>query len=152
MRKFATVGIVLSATLLTLKPVASAQQGAPGQNADAKPPRPGLEVPLVTPGPGWKVCPRCENEGYIAEDRKKAKVDTRPFDAHDISGVWSDNPNDPEANGTPLNTAAVPSFTPYGQKLFEADQSDSPQWNSKGSYEYLRSFRLAAVADIQLWI
>jgi hypothetical protein len=131
MRNFATVGIVLSATLLTLKPVASAQQGAPGQNADANPPRPGLEVPLVTPGPGWKACPRCENEGYMAEDRKKVKADTRPFDAHDISGVWSGNPNDLEANGTPLNTAAVPSFTPYGQKLFEADQSDSPQWNSK---------------------
>ncbi|PYU19772.1 MAG: hypothetical protein DMG30_23260 [Acidobacteria bacterium] len=128
MRNFATVALVLSATLLTLRPVASAQQGAPpGQNADAKPPRPGLEVPLVTPGPGWKACPRCENEGYIAEGRKKVNVDTRPFDAHDISGVWSGNPNDLEANGTPLDAKSVPSLTPYGQKLFDADQSDSPQ-------------------------
>jgi hypothetical protein len=30
-----------------------------------------------------------------------------------------------------MNMTAVPSFTPYGKKLFEADQSDSPQWNSK---------------------
>ena len=127
MRKFA---IVLSATLLTVRPVASAQQGVPDQAAP-KPPRPGLEVPLVTPGPGWKACPRCENEGHISQDREKAKVDTRPFDAHDISGVWSGNPNDLEANGTPLNLKAFPPLTPYGEKLFEADQSDSAQWNSK---------------------
>jgi hypothetical protein len=85
----------------------------------------------VTPGPGWKACPHCENEAHAAEERKKANVDTRPFDAHDISGVWNGNPNDLTTNGIPLNMAAVPSFTPYGKKLFEADQSDSPQWNSK---------------------
>src|SRR5205814_4990688 len=34
-------------------------------------------------------------------------------------------------NGIPLNVAAAPAFTPYVQKLFEANQSDSPQWNSK---------------------
>jgi hypothetical protein len=130
MRNFAAVDIVLLAMVLTRSPVAYAQQGGP-DHAVSKPPKPGLEVPLVTPGPGWKACPRCENEAYGAEDRKTAKVDTRPFDVHDISGIWSGNLNDLEANGTPLNTAAVPSFTPYGQKLFEADQSDSPQWNSK---------------------
>jgi len=131
MRSFAIVSIALLATLLALRPVAFAQQGGPGQTADAKPPRPGLEVPLVTPGPGWKACPHCENEAYAAEGRKKANVDTRPFDMHDISGVWNGNPNDLTVNGIPLNMAAVPSFTPYGKKLFEADQSDSPQWNSK---------------------
>jgi len=131
MRSFAIVSIALLATLLALRPVAFAQQGGPGQTADAKPPRPGLEVPLVTPGPGWKACPHCENEAYAAEGRKKANVDTRPFDVHDISGVWNGNPNDLTMNGIPLNMAAVPSFTPYGQKLFEANQSDSPQWNSK---------------------
>jgi len=130
MRNFAIVSLVVLATLLTLGPITSAQQGSPDQSAP-KPPRPGLEVPLITPGPGWKACPRCENEGYMAEDRKKAKVDTRPFDVHDISGVWSGNPKDLEGNGTQLDITAVPSFTPYGQKLFEADQSDSPQWNSK---------------------
>lgn len=131
MRNFAIFSIAILATLFTLAPAASAQQGAPAQTADTKPPRPGLEVPLVTPGPGWKPCPHCENEAYKAEGRKKAKVDTRPFNVHDISGVWSGNPNDLEVNGIPLNLAAVPSLTPYGQKLFEADQSDSPQWNSK---------------------
>jgi hypothetical protein len=90
-----------------------------------------LEVPLVTPGPGWKACPHCENEAYKKQDRKKANVDKRPLSAHDLSGIWSGNPNDLEVNGMPMNVAAVPAFTPYGQKLFEANQSDSPQWNSK---------------------
>jgi hypothetical protein len=131
MRTVAIVSLVVLATLLTLARAASAQQGAAGQTAGATPPRPGLEVPLVTPGPGWKACPHCENEAYKAEDRKKANVDTHPFNTHDLSGIWSGNPKDLEVNGTPLDMTAVPSFTPYGHKLWEANQSDSPQWNSK---------------------
>jgi hypothetical protein len=130
MRNSALASTLLLATLAALRPGAAAQQGSLDQAAP-KPPKPGLEVPLVTPGPGWKTCPRCKNEAHITQERKKANVDTRPFDVHDLSGVWSGSPNDLEANGTPLNTTAAPSFTPYGQKLFEADQSDSPQWNSK---------------------
>jgi hypothetical protein len=130
MRNFAIVSMALLATL-TFRPVAFAQQGAAVQANDAKPARPGLEVPLVTPGPGWKACAHCENEAYAARDREKANVDKRPFDAHDISGVWNGNPKDLTVNGIPMNVPAAPSFTSYGQKLFEADQSDSPQWNSK---------------------
>src|SRR5690348_8651319 len=128
MRKLAIVGMALSATLLSGAAVTLAQQGNAGKTP---PPKPGLEVPLVTPGPGWKACPHCENEAYATEDRKKANVDKRPFDVHDISGVWNGNPKDLTVNGIPLNVAAIPAFTPYGQKLFEANLSDSPQWNSK---------------------
>ena len=128
MRNSAIVSIAFSATLLTGGTVAFAQQGNAGKTP---PPKPGLEVPLVTPGPGWKACPHCENEAHAAEDRKKANVDTHAFDAHDISGVWNANPKDLTVNGIPLNVAGAPPFTPYGQKLFEANQSDSPQWNSK---------------------
>ena len=131
MRNFVIVSIAICATLLTFRLVASGQQGAAGQATDTKPPRPGLEVPLITPGPGWKACPHCENEAYKMEGRKKANVDTHAYNVHDISGIWSGNPNDLEVNGLPLNMAAVPSFTPYGRKLFEATQSESPQWNSK---------------------
>jgi hypothetical protein len=130
MRKVAIVGIVLLATAI-FGPVAFAQQGDAGQSSDAKPARPGLEVPLVTPGPGWKACPHCENEAYKLEDRKKANVDTRAFDKHDISGIWSGNPRDLEVNGMPLDMKALPPLTPYGKKLFEANQSEATQWNSK---------------------
>jgi hypothetical protein len=123
--------VAVSAALLAFSPAASAQQPAAGGTPDARPPRPGLEVPLITPGPGWKPCAHCENEAYKAEGRRKANVDTRPSDAHDLSGFWSGNPKDLETNGMPLNMDAVPSFTAYGKKLFDTQQSDSPQWNSK---------------------
>ena len=106
MRNSALAITVLLATLLALTPGASPQQGGPDQGAP-KGPKPGLEVPLITPGPGWKACPRCENSAYIARDRKKANVDTRRFDAHDLSGVWSGDPTDLEANGTLLDHTMV---------------------------------------------
>ncbi len=111
MRKLVIVGVALLAGLLS-----------PGRVAWAQ--KPGLEVPIVTPGPGWKTCPRCENEAHVADDRKKANVDTHPFDPHDISGVWGDN-------GVELDLKTLPPFTPYGQKLYDTTKSDSPEWNSK---------------------
>ena len=86
--------------------------------------KPGLEVPLVTPGPGWKTCPRCENDAHVADDREKAHVDTRPFDLHDLSGVWGNN-------GIELDLKTLPPFTPYGEKLYEATKSVAPGENSK---------------------
>jgi hypothetical protein len=111
MRNFAIASVVLLATLLGFSPAAFAQ-------------RPGMEIPVVTPGPGWKTCPRCENDAHVEDDRKKANVDTRPFDKHDISGVWGDN-------GIELDLKTLPPFTPFGQKLYDATHSDSPDWNSK---------------------
>ena len=52
---------------------------------------PGLEVPEVTAGSGWKTCPRCQNNAHIADAREKYKVDGHPFDPHDLSGVWGNN-------------------------------------------------------------
>jgi hypothetical protein len=111
MRKFTIVSIALITALFGSSPAARAQKS-------------GLEVPLVAPGPGWKTCPRCENEAHVADDRKKANVDTHPFDKHDISGVWGDN-------GVELDLKTLPPFTPYGQKLYDATKSASPDWNSK---------------------
>ena len=88
-------------------------------------------MPIVTPGPGWKTCPRCKNDAWAASDRAKAQVDTRKFDAHDLTGVWSGNPADSGANGTTLNMEGGSALHSYGQKLAEATLSDSAEWNSK---------------------
>jgi hypothetical protein len=88
--------------------------------------RPGLEVPLVTPGPGWKTCVRCENDAHIFEARKQAAVGTRQFDPHDISGVWGDMVDSqagPTSGANHLDTKAVPPMTPYGRKLYEETKS-----------------------------
>jgi len=103
MRSIAIVSGFLSAAFLALCPFALAQQ-------------PAAEVPEANPGPGWKTCPRCQNDAHVAADREKYKVAGHPFDPHDISGVWGNN-------GIPLDQTQV-SFTPYGQKLYEATKSD----------------------------
>jgi len=126
MRSFAIVGLVFVAALLPFESAALAQQNA---NPGAE--KPGLEVPLITPGPGWKPCPRCKNEAYAAADRKKENVDTRPFDKHNITGVWSGTPQALDDNGSNFDMKTLPPFTPYGQKAYEATFSDSPEWSSK---------------------
>jgi hypothetical protein len=95
MRTILILGI--SFALLAFSPFALAQ-------------RSGLDVAPLTPGPGWKTCPRCQNNARIADDRKKAAVDTHPFDPHDLSGVWGNN-------GIPWDLKARPPLTPEGQKL-----------------------------------
>jgi hypothetical protein len=97
MRKFVIVNAAMFAALLVFAAAAFAQ-------------RPGMDVPVITPGPGWKPCPRCENDAHIADDREKAQVDTRKFDPHDISGVWGDN-------GIAMDPKTRPAFTPEGEKL-----------------------------------
>jgi hypothetical protein len=125
MRNFAIAGLVLSAALLPFGPAAMAQQNpSPGA-------KPGLEVPLITPGPGWKPCPRCKNEAYAAADRKKENVDTRTFDKHDITGVWSGTLTGLDDNGSTFDMSKLPPLTAYGQQVYKATESDSPDWSSK---------------------
>src|SRR5579871_6344673 len=77
MRNLGLISAVVVAAVLSFAPAAFSQR------PPATAPKPGMEVPLVTPGPGWKACPRCLNDGYAIAARKKANVDTRKFDAHD---------------------------------------------------------------------
>lgn len=74
---------------------------------------PGLEIPLATPGPGWKTCPRCENPAHVADDREKIKGDTRKLDPHDLSGVWGND-------GVRLFAKVLSPYTPEGQKMYDA--------------------------------
>ena len=124
----------------------------PSMWAQGPPPvnKPGLEVPVVVPGPGWKTCPRCKNDDRAAADRAKAQVDTHKFDPRDITGVWSGTPSDLGANGTTLNIKGVPPYTPYGQKLADADISDSPEWNSKDPMDICDPLELSAFLYLQL--
>src|SRR5437763_1171762 len=41
--------------------------------------------------PGWKPCPRCQNNSDRRRDNIKYKVEGHPFDSHDFSGVWGWN-------------------------------------------------------------
>src|SRR6266436_1344295 len=41
--------------------------------------------------PGWKPCPRCQNNADRRAANIKDKVEGHPFDRHDFSGVWGWN-------------------------------------------------------------
>jgi hypothetical protein len=120
MRHFAIVSFVLLAALLPYGPVALAQQSA---NSEID--KPGLEVPLITPGPRWKTCPRCKNEAYAAADRKKANVDARPFNKHDISGVWSGTTTGLDDNGSTLDLNCGACYYDYLTNLESAHSRTS---------------------------
>src|SRR2546423_15304782 len=45
----------------------------------------------LTPGPGWKTCPRCTNNKQLAAAYKTCKVEGQAFDPLDPSGVWGKN-------------------------------------------------------------
>jgi len=78
----------------------------------------------LTPGPGWKTCPRCTNNKQLAAAYKKYQVEGHAFDPKDISGIWG-------SNGLELDVKTVPPFTPEGQKMFEATRSEIPTTNSR---------------------
>jgi len=80
--------------------------------------------PELTPGPGWKTCPRCTNDEQLAAANKEYKVEGRQFTARDLTGVWGNN-------GIELDVRNVPPFTPKGTQLFEATRSEIPSTNSK---------------------
>ena len=113
MRKSVILGVGLA--LLAFSPFALAQRGNTG-----------LEVAPLTPGPGWETCPRCQNRVRIADNRKKAGVDTKPFDPHDLSGVWGNN-------GLPLDSKTRPPLTPEGQKLLAVLMNEVGQPDENGA-------------------
>src|SRR5260370_32515557 len=78
----------------------------------------------LTPGPGWKTCPRCTNPKQLENAYKTYKVDGHPFDPHDLSGIWGNN-------GLELDVKNVPPFTPLGEQMSEATRPEIPTTNSK---------------------
>jgi hypothetical protein len=78
----------------------------------------------LTPGPGWKTCPRCTNNKQLQAAYKAYNVEGHAFDPKDLSGVWGNN-------GMELDVKNVPPFTPAGEKMFEATRSEIPTTNSK---------------------
>src|ERR1700747_1056833 len=100
MRNTAILTAVICTALCRFAP---AQTLYPGKD------HPGLEVPEALPGPGWKTCPRCQNDAHVEAARQKYKVEGHAFDPHDLSGVWGNN-------GLKLDYKKA-ILTPYGKQL-----------------------------------
>ena len=110
---------ILALISLALSPATVAQDRTFGRPTTATQPDKD-----VTPGPGWKTCPRCTNNKQLAAANKTYNVEGHPFDPHDLSGVWGNN-------GIELDVKNVPPFTPLGEQMFEATRSEIATTNSK---------------------
>jgi len=78
----------------------------------------------LTPGPGWKTCPRCTNNKQLAAAYAQYKVEGHPFNPKDLTGVWGNN-------GMELDVKNVPPFTAEGEKMFNATKSTMTTTNDK---------------------
>jgi hypothetical protein len=119
MRNRILLSILGAATLLFPLTGVAQQRGAFGRESTES--QPDKEL---TPGPGWKTCPRCTNNKQLAAANKTYKVEGHAFNPHDLSGVWGNN-------GMELDVKNVPPFTPQGAKMFEATRSEIPTTNSR---------------------
>src|SRR5689334_5510254 len=100
MQKRTTITIIFSASLLCLAAVLVfswtqvSQAQARGQRNQSQAPAEGggrgivnggaeTNAPSVPAPPGWKPCPRCQNNADRRAANIKYKVEGHPFDAHD---------------------------------------------------------------------
>jgi hypothetical protein len=67
MRNTILIALTVMFAILLFFPLASSAQIVIGKE-------PGTEIPEVTPGPGWKTCPRCQNNGHMPADHHFAEV------------------------------------------------------------------------------
>jgi len=109
--------IVAFVAVLVLSTAALAQ-GGQGRNetngqasAAAAKGQPSIPFP-----PGWKPCPRCQNNEDRREDIVKYKVTGHAFDPHDLTGVWG-------WDGIRAFTTS-PELTPRGKQQHEATFGD----------------------------
>ncbi len=75
--------------------------------------------PSIPPPPGWKTCPRCQNNIDRAEINKKLDVDHHPFNPKDLAGVWG---WDGIANAFTVRN--MPPMTAWGKKQRDATIRD----------------------------
>jgi len=104
--------IVVAAALLSS---ALAQAPAtPKQGAAVRPIPPSVEPP-----PGWKRCPRCQNNQDRKDASAKYDVDHHPFNPHDISGMWG-------YDGVPFGRGQAPLLTEWAKQQIAARGGVTP--------------------------
>ena len=89
----------------------------------------------LTPGPGWKTCPRCTNNKQLALAYKNYKVEGHAFNPKDLSGVWGNN-------GMELDVKNVPPFTPKGQQMFDPNRGENLNYHTINPSTYAWGFGL----------
>jgi hypothetical protein len=71
-------------------------------------------APSVPFPPGWKPCPRCQNNTDRTRDNQIYRIENHPYNPHDLTGTWG---WDGISNAF---RAGAPGFTALGKELFAA--------------------------------
>src|SRR5882672_1310648 len=106
-------------TIIALACVLAWSTAAFGQEPAARPGQYGggndhtAAIPSVPPPPGWKACPRCQNEKDRQQANIQYKVQGRRSNPRDLSGVWG-------YQGIGTTFRNPPPFTPAGKQRFDA--------------------------------
>jgi hypothetical protein len=77
------------------------------------------QEPSIPPPPGWKRCPRCQNNQDRKEAAVKYKVEGHAFNPHDLTGVWG-------FDGARFGQGQEPLLTEWGKKVIADRKGDSP--------------------------
>ena len=88
-------------------------------------------VPSIPPPDGWGNCPRCQNNADRTKVWAEEKVETRPFNPKDLSGVWGwdgvagafRTPPPMTAWGKEQHAATIGEKAPDGTPLHSKDRS-----------------------------
>jgi len=125
-------------------------------------------APSVPAPPGWKPCPRCQNNADRKAANTKFKVDGHPFDPHDFSGVWGWNdtgklgaPPPLTAFGKAQHDKTIGEKNQYGEPLHSKDTSgrgggakincDPPGWPRLHVYNYGVEFLMGKDKIVELF-
>ena len=76
-------------------------------------------APSVEPPPGWKRCPRCQNNQDRRDAWTKYDIDNHPFNPHDLSGVWG-------YDGAPFGQGQASILTEWAKQQIAARGGLSP--------------------------
>jgi hypothetical protein len=112
---FALLAVGCLVWVMSPSPAAFAQAGAGNRVID----RNGAQ-PSIPPPPGWKPCPRCQNQRDRAEANAQDAAEQHPFNPRDLSGIWGFN-----GLGRP---GMPPPFTEWGKKQHEATMGDKNEY------------------------
>jgi hypothetical protein len=76
-------------------------------------------APSVPFPPGWKPCPRCENNADRARDNQYYHTQDHPYNPHDLTGTWGW-----DGISNAFRDGKGPGLTEEGKKLFAQTMGD----------------------------
>jgi len=98
-------------SIVTVAGLMSSASAAQAQAPDQQPAA--AAIPSVPPPPGWKACPRCQNEADRQKANAEYKVEGRRVNPRDLSGMWG-------YQGLGMTFRNPPPFTAWGKERFDA--------------------------------